>query len=76
MEDMRNNRSISAVSLASQYRLSQRPKRPEMKKVTRKKKPTEVEEDVTVNTKRLLSDAGNFPWLLNNDDDEFDFDGR
>ena len=76
MEEMRNTRSVSSVTLANQYRLSQKPKRPEMKKITRKKKTADKEEEIIVPTNRHDSTASNYSWLLNDDDDGFDFDGE
>ena len=77
MDGVRRSSSVSAVSLANQYRLNQAPKRPEKKKIFRRKKSLEnctEDQEYTV-TERHLSDAGHNSWLMNIDEEEFDFDG-
>ena len=79
-EDLRHVGSVSPTTLANQYRLSQKPRRPEKKKITRKKKKRsssnqddEIPESASF---RHLSTASSHDWLLNMDEEDFDFDGR
>lgn len=81
LDDMRHTRSVSPVSLANQYRLSQTPKRPEMKRVTRRKKllnsnKSEKEVIPSSATARHFSEGITHSWLNNMDEEDFDFDGN
>ena len=81
MEDTesRNTRKLTGVSLATQYRLCVAPKRPEQRKITRKKKLLDELKDIKRERRgaaRKLSDGVTPAWMKNNEEEEFDFDGR
>ena len=77
-EDLRHVGSVSPTTLANQYRLSQKPRRPEKKKIARKKKLSSGSHDDEIPhsaSMRHLSTASSHDWLLNMDEEDFDFDG-
>ena len=77
-EGLRHVGSISPTTLANQYRLSHKPRRPEKKKIVRKKKRAlgNQEEEIPEGaTMRHLSTASSHDWLYNMDEEDFDFDG-
>ena len=83
---LRDYRSISAVSLANQYRLDVKPKRPVPKILNRKKKHTGdttedndnvKEKNVEVKVTHNDDNRTSLHWMLYDEPDaEFDFDGK
>lgn len=77
---LRDNRAVSATTLACKYRLDQQPNRPTMKKLVRKRKPggsisetndISKDEDDIVSRDRINSNASKA-----DEEEDFDFDGN
>ncbi|XP_045206313.2 leucine-rich repeat-containing protein 74B-like [Mercenaria mercenaria] len=76
---LRDNRSVSAVSLACKYRLSQQPNRPSMKKLSRRRKVSAANAGMTDGAENAddISARGRTDSTISGqaeEDEEFDFD--